>query len=212
MQGHSSHRGAGFGPSVSVMVDVDGVIADFVGGFVPWAQRNVDDVPAPSMRTWDFMADDWGWDSSLSCAALANFARDGGFDDLAQLDDGVTAVRSLFDLGVHVHFVTSRPKTSTVATLRWIAKRFGAEAWKWTLGIESTPKVGGNRFVASFDDHTVNASSLAASGCPSSFVVARPWNLETPLCGRTERIAAGDMALATQTALATRASTKAAEQ
>jgi len=156
------------------MVDLDGVVADFAGGFR--ARAEVADGRSYSEPvSWLFPVQDWGWTKARWNDTFAEWSADGLYGSLSPLPGAVGAIRRLFDADFVVHFLTARPADTTVETVIWLSEHFGGEAWRWTLET-SGDKIGGDRFVAAFDDYIPNLDQLAASGCPRSVVVDHPWN------------------------------------
>jgi hypothetical protein len=101
------------------VIDIDGVLADFVSGFVDWVAED-----PPNFANWDFYAE-WGWTDHDFNDALNDFTLHGQWDALDLLEgDEQDHLLKLVDAGFNLVFATARPVESRDATVKWLDRVF----------------------------------------------------------------------------------------
>jgi hypothetical protein len=158
-----------------VMVDLDGVLADFVAEFKRRTEAELGHTMA-EVSVWNFFSEQWGLTDEWYKDRMRQWTADGLFRWLPEHHGGVDAVRRLMDAELHVHFYTSRPDEAAADTLGWLGDRFDDDSDLWTVEVARGAKSGGHRFVAAIDDYIGNVHSLANTGCPFVVTCRRPWN------------------------------------
>jgi len=98
-------------PARRARLDLDGVVADYEGGFRPYAARilGVDEAALPAPDTYDFPRAGWplrDHDHFLQVHRQAVSA--GMFRELPAYPGAVAAIRELSDRGAHIRVVTHR--------------------------------------------------------------------------------------------------------
>jgi len=110
---------------IRVGVDLDGVVADFTGGWIRLYNAQFGASLAPEqVTTWDApeqlthfraMTDFWRWARTAGGRGRSLFA------DLEPYPDAVAGLRKLLDVA-HVTIITTKPTWAIPDTLRWLSR------------------------------------------------------------------------------------------
>jgi len=103
------------------VVDIDGVIADFVGDFTLW-----NDEKHPSLTKWDFHRE-WGWSDDTFVELFAEYTETGRLRFLDTIGDAArieASLAALMNAGFEIMFLTSRPKNTQDDTVHWLTSKF----------------------------------------------------------------------------------------
>jgi hypothetical protein len=167
------------------MLDIDGVLANFVAGFQAQAFAS-DGKKYPDAKVWNFPVEQWKWSKKRFLDQMKANGENGFYRTLPIYSSNVAAARDLLDV-YPIEFYTTRPLAAQKDTEVWLTQWFGQPVVKstrrngWTLRMqESGVKSGGEAYFACLDDNTENAHGLArqpdGTGCENSFVLDRPYN------------------------------------
>lgn len=156
-----------------VGVDLDGVIADFDGGwrraYAVWYGKEVRD-----------LTEEWDDNARLTFGSQAEFFAwvgdvPGFWQDLAPVPGALGALRELRKQGHQIRFITARPEWARSQTLRWLIANgqpsdelhFTGEKWRVPAHIY-------------IDDSPAVLADLKEAKAPYVIRFARPWNKKAP--------------------------------
>lgn len=171
-----------------LMLDLDGVVADFRTGFLHWLAQQAKS-PLMHMSSQEFglhMDIDHGWDYASYDSLKREFEESGGYGRLPCYMNVVEAIRSLQRRNWFVIAYTGRPTTAY--------KRIWRDTWLWLSGWRIKPeelhfgneeriayaqkKAIHNKVVA-LEDNPILIQRYIASGIPV-VVVPQPYNRTMP--------------------------------
>jgi hypothetical protein len=149
--------------SSCVVVDIDGVLADFEGAFCEkfgWERRELVSLESryPS-RTRE----------------INKFINDGEvYKNLKPIKLGMEIVEYLHDEGFDVHVVTGRPFGFESITRAWL-NRHRVNYWSFALDTHKTGKIAQLKPLCAVDDLFSVHTALLKHNIPT-ILVAQPWN------------------------------------
>lgn len=169
-----------------VILDLDGVVADFRQGFSKWITGshwssilNIDE------RDFGLHLDlNNGWEYSTYEEAKLEFERLGGYNYLPPIEKVLEAVKHLSIKGFKILVWTARPNH--------IYKRIRSDTWAWLMDkeipaeglyfggderIRAAKKLSESNFVIAFEDNTTLAKRYAISGIPV-VLITQPYNVD----------------------------------
>jgi 5'(3')-deoxyribonucleotidase len=162
-----------------VLLDVDGVLADFTGGFRQAAQLACKRELPSSTTTWNF--DDWQLTDSERKATWEIVNRPGFTEGLDLLWGSLSGVRDLASV-CEVYFVTSPIHTSPTwgyERHRWLTQQFGREQGSKVVFTSHKHLVAGDMLV---DD---KPSNLESWNFGTRVLWDAPYNRESSIGFRT---------------------------
>jgi NTP pyrophosphatase (non-canonical NTP hydrolase) len=171
-----------------VIIDLDGVLADFRVGFREWL-KDSSWSELLSMGEHEFglhMDINSGWKYSTYEEAKLEFEKTGGYKNLPPMQNVLKAVRMMSVGGCYIYAWTARPNG--------VYKRIWADTWMW-LKDQNLPVQGlyfgndervveasnlrNNSRVIAFEDNPVLARRYAASNIPV-ILIPQPYNKDLP--------------------------------
>lgn len=162
--------------SVTVFFDLDGVLADFVGGALKFHGRT--DIDPSAVQ--------WGIEAQLGMAP-ALFWGGLGYDFWAGLEpypDGLALLAKAAELvgGANVGLLTSPCDTKGCVDGKrdWVARHL--PAWRRSLFVGSAKELFAGRGKVLVDDHDANVRKFSAAG-GRTVQPPRPWNQLSHACG-----------------------------
>lgn len=157
---------------LTVGLDFDGVMYDFVGAVVEWA-RDATGLTLPTEPErhdfWRGLMPDEGWE-----ALLEAFAEDGGYRVRPPQPDALEGIKQLFDDGHDLIGVSSRPATRIVeaSTYGWVSD--------WMLPLRSVLLGPAAKLEAEcdliVDDDPAALGAVAEMAEAVGVLMDRPWN------------------------------------
>ena len=160
-------------------LDLDGVCADYTGGFRRFvaAEHGVAPATLPDPVDWDWVRCGWGIDSREQYLDLHDRAvRAGLFRDLEPLAGASDALWRLSDAGVRIRVITHRlivsggHGTAAVDTVAWLEQN-NIPFWDLCF-MADKPHVGADLYL---DDSPANIGALRAAGLPA-ITFDQPYN------------------------------------
>ena len=141
-----------------LMLDLDGVVADFRKGFLEWVSstkwKSILEINEHQIGLHLDLNNSWSYKAYNE--AKMEFEKDGGYNNLPLIQHVAKAVESLYRVGWHVIVYTARPYTTY--------KRIWGDTWNWL----QDHKIPVHELHFGYDSRVVAASVLLNS----NFVVA----------------------------------------
>ena len=136
-----------------IMLDLDGVVADFRKGFLNWvSQSQWKDILTINPDQIGLHLDiNNSWDYQAYNQAKIQFEQEGGYHNLPLIDTVAQAVHTLYRLNWYVIVYTARPYTTY--------KRIWADTWTWL----QNHNLHVHELHFGYDSRVVAASNLAAN-------------------------------------------------
>ena len=161
--------------SYPVVIDCDGVLADFEGSFCEnfgWERRRFDKLE----YRYPGRAEEIGWFVQSPMT----------YENLDIIDTGVKIARFCENAGFDIHIVTCRPKQTEISTGWWL-KQNGIPFTSLSVHTVKTGKIEMINPLFAVDDRLDVAEQLAEVGIPV-FLLDWPWNQKDDLDGIIYRI------------------------
>ncbi|MBN1092858.1 hypothetical protein JKP75_09985 [Blastococcus sp. TML/M2B] len=180
-------------------LDLDGVCADYTGGFRAFVagERGVDPATLPDPVDWDWTRCGWGIATRAEYLDLHGRAVAAGlFRDLAPLPGVSEQLWRLSEAGVRIRVITHRLVVSgghgaaAADTVTWL-ERHRIPFWDLCL-MADKPEVGADLYL---DDSPANLTAFAAAG-RAALVFDQPYNRAVPGPRVADWPAAADAVLA----------------
>lgn len=163
-----------------VLFDMDGVLADFVGGALAAHGKEL----VPSEVVWDFPSQ-IGFAGAMDPAFWAPLSHAEFWEQLPPLEDGMAAFEAVAARvpRERIGFLSSGiVKGSSDGKRAWVAKHLPGWEKHLILGIHKALLAAPCKVLV--DDYEPNADGFGAAG-GRAVLVPRPWNRRKPLtCGR----------------------------
>jgi 5'(3')-deoxyribonucleotidase len=151
-----------------ILLDMDGVCADFVG-----AACKLHGKPTSEVDCWDFF-EKWGIDEDAFWEPINNAGRDfwANLEPYPWLDELVASV-SMMDPSFYICTKPSMQASCLAGKLDWIHKHFGRKFRRYIFTPNKTPLASEGRLL--IDDSDTNCEAFEQAG-GWSILVPQPWN------------------------------------
>lgn len=175
-----------------IILDLDGVVADFRKGFEEWLKNSDWDylVPIDPTKNTLHLDINYGWDFNTYTEAKLEFEKQGGYNKLPAIEETVDAVNKLFNQDYYIIAHTARPYTVLrrvwMDTFKWLRDNdvpFNELHFGYDSRITYAKKLMNNNDVLAFEDDPVLIQRYSASGIPV-LVFPQPYNRDLPVGGR----------------------------
>jgi hypothetical protein len=163
----------------NVAIDLDGVVYPFIPAFKKYCEERMGK-ELPDATKWSFY-EDWGLDELTFMDWLKDAAVNHNiFNCVAPYDGVIESWKTLNELGVHTHFITTRPNYSWAQTVAWI-EHYGliTDELIFTHDKQVLAPFARKGRTVLLEDHVYHYQSARWVGV-YPVLQTRPWNADYP--------------------------------
>lgn len=172
-----------------IMLDLDGVVADFRAGFEQWLKNSAWDylIPIDPTKNTLHLDINYGWDFNTYTEAKLEFERQGGYNSLPAIEETVDAINTLFLRDYYIIVHTARPYTALrrvwVDTFKWLRENhvsFNELHFGYDSRVTYAKKLANSNLVIAMEDDPVLIQRYSGSGI-STLVFPQLYNRDLPV-------------------------------